>query len=65
MPGHTHARALDSDGNPVITTSGLTKIYRGRGRETTALDGVDLHVREGEVYGVLATEDVEGAFSSR
>jgi D-methionine transport system ATP-binding protein len=38
---------------PVITTTGLTKVYRSRGREITALDGVDLHVREGEVYGVI------------
>lgn len=53
VPGHTHAHALDSDGIPVITTSGLTKVYRSRGREVTALDGVDLHVREGEVYGVI------------
>ncbi|MFD7436971.1 methionine ABC transporter ATP-binding protein [Streptomyces sp. NPDC059861] len=40
----------------MITTSGLTKIYRPHrpgGREVTALDGVDLHVREGEVYGVI------------
>ncbi|MET8411434.1 ATP-binding cassette domain-containing protein [Streptomyces sp. NPDC005195] len=40
----------------MITTTGLTKIYRAhrsRGREVTALDGVDLHVREGEVYGVI------------
>jgi D-methionine transport system ATP-binding protein len=37
----------------VITTSGLTKVYRSRGREVTALDGVDLHVREGEMYGVI------------
>ncbi|MFI5755744.1 methionine ABC transporter ATP-binding protein [Streptomyces sp. NPDC051569] len=40
----------------MITTTGLTKIYRsahGRGREVTALDGVDLHVREGEVFGVV------------
>ncbi|MFJ9541515.1 methionine ABC transporter ATP-binding protein [Streptomyces sp. NPDC101225] len=40
----------------MITTSGLTKIYRAHpshGREVTALDGVDLHVREGEVYGVI------------
>ncbi|MFF2652383.1 methionine ABC transporter ATP-binding protein [Streptomyces sp. NPDC058045] len=37
----------------MITTTGLTKVYRARGRETTALDGVDLHVREGEVYGVI------------
>nr|WP_202432872.1 ATP-binding cassette domain-containing protein [Streptomyces sp. SID7815] len=49
----TPRRALDSDGNPVITTSGLTKVYQSRGREVTALDGVDLHVREGEVYGVI------------
>ena len=41
---------------PVITTTGLTKVYRAtgsRGREVTALDGVDLHVEEGEVYGVI------------
>ncbi|WP_030542051.1 methionine ABC transporter ATP-binding protein [Streptomyces albus] len=38
----------------MITTKDLTKVYRSRdGRETTALDGVGLHVREGEVYGVL------------
>jgi D-methionine transport system ATP-binding protein len=40
----------------VITTTDLTKVYRAhrsRGREVTALDGVDLHVREGEVYGVI------------
>ncbi|RII18664.1 Methionine import ATP-binding protein MetN [Streptomyces sp. YIM 130001] len=37
----------------MITTTGLTKVYRSRGREVTALDGVDLHVPEGEVYGVI------------
>ncbi|MFE6130633.1 methionine ABC transporter ATP-binding protein [Streptomyces sp. NPDC056437] len=37
----------------MITTTGLTKVYRSRGREVTALDGVDLHVEEGEVYGVI------------
>ncbi|MFE4371977.1 methionine ABC transporter ATP-binding protein [Streptomyces sp. NPDC056835] len=40
----------------MITTTGLTKIYRSpqsRGREVTALDGVDLRVREGEVFGVV------------
>ncbi|MFE9397705.1 methionine ABC transporter ATP-binding protein [Streptomyces flavidovirens] len=37
----------------MITTTGLTKVYPARGREVTALDGVDLHVREGEVYGVI------------
>ncbi|GGO82620.1 methionine ABC transporter ATP-binding protein [Wenjunlia tyrosinilytica] len=37
----------------MITTAGLTKVYRSRGRDLTALDGVDLHVREGEVFGVV------------
>ncbi|MEN3583693.1 ATP-binding cassette domain-containing protein [Streptomyces sp. ZYX-F-203] len=37
----------------MITTTGLTKVYRSRGREVTALAGVDLHVREGEVFGVI------------
>ncbi|MEV6108392.1 ATP-binding cassette domain-containing protein [Streptomyces sp. NPDC051940] len=37
----------------MITTTDLRKVYRSRGREVTALDGVDLHVREGEVYGVV------------
>ncbi|MEV7437555.1 methionine ABC transporter ATP-binding protein [Streptomyces griseoviridis] len=37
----------------MITTTGLTKVYRSRGRDVTALDGVDLHVREGEVLGVI------------
>jgi D-methionine transport system ATP-binding protein len=33
----------------VIQASGLRKVYGN----TVALDGVDLHVREGEIYGVL------------
>lgn len=40
----------------MITTTGLTKIYRSgpsRSRAVTALDGVDLHVGEGEVFGVV------------
>lgn len=37
----------------MITTTDLTKVYRTRDREVTALDGVDLHVREGEVFGVV------------
>ncbi|MFE6868393.1 methionine ABC transporter ATP-binding protein [Kitasatospora sp. NPDC057692] len=39
----------------MITTTDLTKVYRSRGREVTALTGVDLHVRPGEVYGVVGT----------
>ncbi|MFE3654798.1 methionine ABC transporter ATP-binding protein [Streptomyces sp. NPDC059165] len=37
----------------MINTTGLTKVYQSRGRDVTALDGVDLHVREGEVFGVI------------
>ncbi|WEH42773.1 ATP-binding cassette domain-containing protein [Streptomyces sp. AM 2-1-1] len=37
----------------MITTSGLTKVYQSRDREVTALDGVDLHVGTGEVFGVI------------
>lgn len=37
----------------MITTTDLTKVYRSRDREVTALDGVNLHVEEGEVYGVI------------
>src|SRR5438128_460874 len=49
----THTTVTETN---VITTTGLTKVYRAnrsRGREVIALDGVDLHVREGEVYGVI------------
>ncbi|WP_129838466.1 ATP-binding cassette domain-containing protein [Streptomyces sp. RFCAC02] len=37
----------------MITTTDLTKVYRSRDREVTALDGVNLHVRPGEVFGVI------------
>ncbi|WP_078610373.1 MULTISPECIES: methionine ABC transporter ATP-binding protein [Streptomyces] len=49
-PSAVHSTVTET---PVITTTDLTKVYRSRGREVTALDGVDLHVREGEVYGVV------------
>ncbi|AZQ70810.1 ATP-binding cassette domain-containing protein [Streptomyces luteoverticillatus] len=52
VPAHRVAHSTVTE-TPVITTKGLTKVYRSRGREVTALDGVDLHVREGEVYGVI------------
>ncbi|WP_052850773.1 methionine ABC transporter ATP-binding protein [Streptomyces avicenniae] len=37
----------------MITTTDLTKVYRSRDREVTALDGVNLHVRPGQVFGVI------------
>ncbi|MEU9983632.1 ATP-binding cassette domain-containing protein [Streptomyces sp. NPDC050856] len=53
MPGGLRAAHSTVTETPVITTSGLTKVYESRGRQVTALDGVDLHVREGEVFGVI------------
>lgn len=53
MPGGHRAAHSTVTETPVITTTGLTKVYQSRDREVTALDGVDLHVREGEVYGVI------------
>ncbi|MEV4254521.1 ATP-binding cassette domain-containing protein [Spirillospora sp. NPDC049652] len=37
----------------MIQIEKLRKTYRARGRELTAVDGVDLSVREGEIFGVL------------
>ncbi|MET7640510.1 ATP-binding cassette domain-containing protein [Streptomyces sp. NPDC005438] len=37
----------------MITTTDLTKVYRTKGREVTALEAVNLQVREGEVHGVV------------
>ncbi|MFD8482901.1 methionine ABC transporter ATP-binding protein [Kitasatospora sp. NPDC059673] len=39
----------------MITTKDLIKVYRSRGRDVLALDSVDLHVRQGEVFGVVGT----------
>jgi ABC-2 type transport system ATP-binding protein len=36
-----------------IETEGLVKVYRSRGNEVRALDGVDLEVQEGTVLGLL------------
>jgi D-methionine transport system ATP-binding protein len=37
----------------VIRIEGLRKTYRTRGRTVVAVDGVDLTVREGEIFGVV------------
>ncbi|WP_433335732.1 methionine ABC transporter ATP-binding protein [Spirillospora sp. CA-294931] len=37
----------------MIQIEKLRKVYRTRGREVAAVDGVDLSVREGEIFGVL------------
>lgn len=37
----------------MIDVSGLRKVYRDRNREVVAVERVDLHVRRGEIFGVL------------
>jgi len=38
---------------PAISAEGLTKVYRSKGAEVRALDGLDLEVQEGTVLGLL------------
>ena len=40
-------------GVPVVETRDLRKVFRGRNGEVVAVDGVDLHVRSGEIFGFL------------
>ncbi|ADB48706.1 methionine ABC transporter ATP-binding protein [Conexibacter woesei] len=40
---------------PAIRTTGLRKVYRRGGADVVALDGVDLTVPRGQVFGVLGT----------
>src|ERR1700693_2123577 len=36
----------------IVQVHGLRKVYEGKQR-VVAVDGIDLHVREGELYGLL------------
>ncbi|MFM8236978.1 MAG: ABC transporter ATP-binding protein [Actinomycetota bacterium] len=36
-----------------ISTEGLTKVFAGRGGEVRAVDGLDLEVERGEIFGLL------------
>ena len=45
------AVAPSGDPRPIIHTSGLTKIYAGT--DVKAVDGLDLDVRPGEIFGLL------------
>src|SRR5208282_6459825 len=42
-----------SDPGLAVELEGLTKIYRSGGRESLALDRVDLAIRRGEMFGLL------------
>jgi ABC-2 type transport system ATP-binding protein len=43
--------AVDSPDQAIIRTAGLTKVYSGA--DFTAVDGLDLSVRAGEIFGLL------------
>ncbi len=44
-----HSPGLKDDGTSLLATRGLVKIYDGR----TVVNGVDIHVRPGEIVGLL------------
>jgi len=39
----------------VITFENITKVYKSGSQEVRALDGVNLHVNKGEIYGVIGS----------
>ena len=43
-------RTLDDNASPIVDISALTKVYPGG---LTALDGVDLRIRKGEIFALL------------
>lgn len=43
------------DPQPAIRVAGLRKVFRRAGAEVVALDGVDLEIARGQVFGVLGT----------
>jgi ABC-2 type transport system ATP-binding protein len=47
------ASPLEHDGHGVIRTVALTKVFEGRGGAVRAVEGLDLTVRKGEVFGLL------------
>lgn len=46
----TRIRTLDASASPIVDISALTKVYPGG---LTALDGVDLRIRKGEIFALL------------
>ena len=50
---NAESRASEGAGGPVIETSALTKVYKGARGSITAVDGLDLQVQPGEIFGLL------------
>lgn len=43
----------ESSDRPIIKISGLGKIFRSGGTEVRALDGIDLSIERGEIFGII------------
>ena len=41
------------NGNNIIHIEGLRKVFTGNGRSVTALDGISLDIRQGEIFGII------------
>ncbi|MEA4987550.1 MAG: ATP-binding cassette domain-containing protein, partial [Anaerovorax sp.] len=41
------------DNNAIIQIKNLTKIYKGRSSEVKALDGIDLTIHRGDIFGII------------
>lgn len=44
-----------SRGDKMITFKDITKVFKSNTKEIKALDGVNLHVKKGEIYGVIGS----------
>jgi ABC-2 type transport system ATP-binding protein len=51
MLDHSSMALATEDGTAIIHTAGLTKVYRGT--DFKAVDGLDLAIRPGEIFGLL------------
>lgn len=44
-----------SRGDKMITFKDITKVFKSNTKEIKALDGVNLHVKKGEIYGEVGS----------
>ena len=44
---------MEKGGNNIIHIEGLRKVFTGNGKAVTALDGISLDIRQGEIFGII------------
>ena len=44
---------MDLDQDSIVRIRGLNKTFCGRAGEVVALDGLDLDIRRGEIFGII------------